>query len=275
MQNAPDFWKFDFPVPKPDDHKYDRGVALIYGGPEMTGAARLAARAAQRIGAGMVILATPKQAMPLYAETLESVIVREASDVGEWQQLLAEPKQNVVLIGPGLTLGASQTEFVLAALNSKKPIVLDAGALTNFSNNPDLLFSNLHAHCVLTPHEGEFRQLFGSRIDSKIDKTQRVMQASKITGCTVLLKGAETVIAVPDGHYVINNNAPPWLATAGAGDVLAGLILGLLAQKMPSFKATAAAAWLHGDIATTFGRGLIAEDLVDGIPSALRRLFGS
>ena len=273
MHNAPDLWISKFPVLKPDGHKYDRGVALIYGGAVMTGAARLAARGAQRIGAGMVVLAAPKQALSIYAEALESVIIRETNSLAQWQNLLAEPKHDVVLIGPGLGAGAEQKALVLTALASQKPCVLDADALTNFADCPDELFSKLHAQCVLIPHEGEFQRLFGARIDETADKTQRALRAAKIAGCVVLLKGAKTIITSPEKQFIISDNAPPWLATAGAGDVLAGLILGLIAQKMPIFLASAAAAWLHGDIANHFGLGLIAEDIVAGVPSALQRLL--
>ncbi len=274
MRNSPDLWLPHYPFPKPDGHKYDRGSALIYGGEAMTGAARLAARAAQRVGAGLVTLAAPHQALAIYAEALESVIVREVNDVGVWRDLCVDPKRDALLIGPGLGQGALQTELVLAALDTQKPCVLDADALTNFATQPKILFSKLHEQCVLTPHEGEFTKLFGAQIDPALAKSERALHAAKLAGCVVLLKGAETIIAAPDGDTIMNNNAPPWLATAGAGDVLAGLILGLVAQKMPVFLAAAAAAWMHGKIATDFGAGLIAEDLVDGVPKALQFILG-
>jgi NAD(P)H-hydrate epimerase len=271
-ENQKDLWIDQFPFPKPEGHKYERGHALIAGGAVMTGATRLGARAAQRIGAGLVTLAAPQSAVALYSEALESVIVREADSVYSWQELLADPKRNVVLIGPGLGIGEMQASFVCAALDSRKPCVLDADALTNFADRPEDLITKLHAQCVLTPHEGEFARLFGSRIDERGDKISRACAAAKIAGCIVLLKGADTVIASPEGRAVVNVNAPPWLATAGAGDVLAGMILGLLAQNMPVFAAAAAAAWMHGAVADIFGPGLIAEDLVAGIPNLLRGL---
>jgi hydroxyethylthiazole kinase-like uncharacterized protein yjeF len=270
--NNPSLWLSQFPTPKREGHKYDRGSALIYGGAVMTGAARLAARAAQRIGAGLVTIAAPDKAVPLYAEALESVIVRTANDVKDWRELLDEPKKNSVLVGPGLGIGAMEAELVLVALTTRKTCVLDADALTNFAAAPDRLFSYLHDQCVLTPHEGEFARVFGNKIDAAADKASRACKAAAIAGCVVLLKGAETVIAAPEGNAVVNTNAPAWLATAGAGDVLAGMILGLVAQRMPVFPAAAAAVWIHGKIATDFGPGLIAEDLVEGIPDALRGL---
>ncbi len=271
-ENAPALWRGDFPVPKAEGHKYARGHALIYGGAVMTGAARLAARAAQRMGAGLVTLAAPPEAVPVYAGALESVIVRQAVHAQDFRALLDDAKRNAVLIGPGLGVGDTQAALVREALTSNKTAVLDADALTTFTQNPDNLIGSLHPRCVLTPHEGEFARVFGSLSRDTGGKLDRVRRAAEAAGCVVLLKGADTVIAEPGGQAVINSNAPPWLATAGAGDVLAGMILGLAAQGMPLFAAAAAAAWMHGHIAAGFGPGLIAEDLVDGIPPALAAL---
>jgi hydroxyethylthiazole kinase-like uncharacterized protein yjeF len=273
QKNTPSLWRSHYPFPKRDGHKYDRGHALIYGGEVMTGAARLGARAAQRIGAGLVTLAAPPKAVRIYAEALESVIVKEAKDGMAWRDLLADPQRNAVLIGPGLGLGATQARLVLTALSPRKPCVLDADGMTNFEGLSEALFPALHEKCVMTPHEGEFARVFGTQVDAAAAKPDRARQAAKIAGCVVLLKGAETIIAAPDGQTVINDNAPPWLATAGSGDVLAGLILGLMAQGMPVFWAAAAAAWVHGQIATNFGPGLIAEDLVNGVPVAVKGLL--
>jgi len=267
--NAPDLWRALFPFPTSDSHKYTRGTALIRGGAVMTGAARLAARAAQRMGAGLVTVAAPASALPIYAESLESVIVRPVDHVQEWKKWVDDAHHPAVLIGPGLGLGAAQRDEILAALAAKNPCVLDADALTLFAAEPDLLFQNLHAACVLTPHQGEFARLFG---DVGTDKTARAIAAAKRAGCVVLLKGAETVIASPAGQAVINRNAPPWLATGGSGDVLAGMIVGLLAQKMDVFWAACAAAWIHGRVASQHGVGLIAEDIVAGIPRVLGEL---
>jgi ADP-dependent NAD(P)H-hydrate dehydratase / NAD(P)H-hydrate epimerase len=201
---------------------------------------------------------------------LESVIVCSCDILPEWQALIDNERHPALLIGPGLGFGDAQKEEILAALAAKRPTVLDADGLTNFSDKPEVLFKALHAECVLTPHEGEFERLFGK---SQGDKLSRTLAAAKHAGCVVLLKGAETVIVTPDGKAVINRNAPPWLATAGAGDVLAGMVLGLVAQKMPVFEAAAAAAWMHGKIAATHGPGLIAEDIVDGIPHILKEFW--
>jgi hydroxyethylthiazole kinase-like uncharacterized protein yjeF len=272
-QNTKALWQAMIPFPKPDGHKYSRGHVLIYGGAVMTGASRLAARAAQRIGAGLVTLGCPPAAVALYAAALESVIVRPVEYVEMWKDLLKDPKRNAVLVGPGMGLGSLEDTIVMAALETKKPCVLDADALGNFADKRGEFFPKLHAKCVLTPHEGEFTRLFRGHIASNKDKLTRAREAAKITNCPILLKGPDTVIAHPDGRAIVSNNAPPWLATAGAGDVLGGIILGLIAQEMPSYPAAAAAAWIHGQVAATFGPGLIAEDLVSGIPAVLRELL--
>ena len=236
----------------------------------MTGAARLAARAAQRVGAGLVTLASPAVALPIYAEALESVIVRPCDTAQEWQVLVDNERKPALLIGPGLDLDSAQKAEVMVALAAKRPTVVDADGLTNFADTPEILFQALHIDCVLTPHEGEFMRLFG---EIEGDKPSRAFAVAQRAGCIVLLKGAKTVIASPNGDVQVNNNAPPWLATAGTGDVLAGMILGLVAQKMPVFQAAAASAWMHGQIASLNGPGLIAEDIVEGIPAVLREIL--
>lgn len=274
IQNTPNLWLKFFPFPSRDGNKYDRGHALIYGGAVLTGATRLSARAAQRIGAGVVTLAAMESAFRIYAEALESVMVQPVNDLEAWKKLLTNPKMETLLIGPGLGLGMTERKLVLAAVDQSKPCVIDADGISNFADSPHDLLSRLHTSCILTPHEGEFGRLFGTQVDMTADKLTRARSAAKIAGCIVLLKGADTIIAAPnDNSIIINNNGPPWLATAGAGDVLAGLILGLITQKMPVYEATAAAAWLHGSIAKAFGGpGMIAEDIVAGIPLALKSL---
>jgi NAD(P)H-hydrate epimerase len=269
-ENTPALWRDAFPHPNHTSHKYSRGTALIRGGSLMTGATRLAARAAQRMGAGLVTLAAPMSALPIYAEALESVIVRPCDTLPEWQALIDDAHHPALLIGPGLGVGQAARDETLAALSAHRPTVIDADALTSFADQPDLLFAHLHPACILTPHEGEFTRLFGESAD---DKISRARAAAVRAGCILLLKGAETIIAAPDGQTVINRNAPPWLATAGSGDTLAGMILGLIAQKMPSFEAACAAAWMHGHAATLHGPGLIAEDIVATIPAVLREFM--
>jgi NAD(P)H-hydrate epimerase len=237
----------------------------------MTGAARLAARAAMRAGAGMLTVASPPEVLALYAADRAGVLTVPVANAAEFTALLIDPRMNAVLIGPGLGINRTTREMVLGALDtaSGRAVVLDADALSVFEDDPDTLFSATQGkNCLLTPHEGEFARLFA---DSG-DKLARTRNAARKCGAAVLLKGADTVIAAPDGRAVINHNAPPFLATAGAGDVLAGLCLGLVAQGMEGFHAGCAAAWLHGEAASDFGPGLVADDLPESLPSVLRRL---
>ncbi|MBI1272851.1 MAG: NAD(P)H-hydrate dehydratase [Alphaproteobacteria bacterium] len=268
-ENKPGLWQQWLHEPQADEHKYDHGHVLIFGGP-MTGAARLAARAAQRSGAGLVTIAAPESAAATYAANLESVIVQPMVSDGGWKLALEDDRKNALLIGPGAGVGAATRNFVLQALATRRPCVLDADALTSFAAKPQELFAALHEDCVLTPHDGEFGRLFARLIDPDQDKLLRARSAARMAGCTVLLKGSDTVIAAPTGMAVINSNAPPWLAVAGAGDVLAGIIVGLLAQKVPAFAAACAACWLHGAAARHHKPGMIAEDIIKTVPDAKR-----
>ena len=271
--NTPDLWRDVLPAAAATDNKYTRGHALIAGGTVMTGAARLAARAAQRMGAGLVTIAAPAAAVPIYAESLESVIVRQVDTLFEWQGLVANPKVDVILIGPGLGISDHAVVMIKAALESHKPIVLDADFFTNYANKIDEISHLLGESCVFTPHEGEFSRFFPELDEKSLDRVAKTRLAAEKTRGIVLLKGAETVISAPDGEVILNHNAPPWLATAGAGDVLAGMILGLISQKMPTFGAASAAAWIHGEAGNICGRGLIAEDLVAAIPSIWKEIL--
>lgn len=266
--NGPALWRDRFPWPRLDGHKYDRGHAIVVGGTAITGAGRLAARAALRIGAGLVTVASEPAALPVYAADRASFLTSPLADQAAFQKLLADPRKNAVLLGPGNGADLMTQARVRAALSARKHCVLDADAITAFADEPDVLFRAIRSPCVLTPHEGEFRRIFSV----SGDKLTRARAAAKSSGAVVLLKGADTVIAAPDGRAAINANAPPTLATAGAGDVLSGIITGLLAQGMAGFDAACAAAWLHGEAARAFGPGLIAEDLPDLLPKALRTL---
>lgn len=266
--NHPALWGGTFPWPGADSHKYRRGHAVVVGGARMTGAGRLAARAALRAGAGLVTVACPTEAFVIYAAGCASLIVHPVSDEADFQELLDDPRRNAILIGPGGGRGAGTRARVLAALEAGKACVIDADALTTFADRPEALLDRLDDRCLLTPHEGEFGRLF----DLDGDKLARARAAAADSGAVVLLKGADTVVAAPDGRATINAGAPPWLATAGAGDVLAGIALGLIAQGMPTFEAASAAAWLHGEAAAAFGPGLISDDLPDALPGVLRRL---
>jgi len=266
--NHPDWWGRALPRPDAESHKYRRGHALIVGGAEMTGAARLAAGAAARLGAGLVTIAAPEPAYPIYAAAMLGVLVRKVAGVGDLQALLGDPRRNAVLIGPGASAGDETRTNVMAVLGARKRTVLDADALTSYASERDKFLAALHPDCVLTPHEGEFARLFGFS-GSKLERARR---AARECGAVVLLKGADTVIAAPDGRAAINENAPPELATAGSGDVLAGMVVALLAQGVAPFEAAAAACWLHGAAARRVGTGLGAEELAGALRSVLAEL---
>ncbi|MDP6589121.1 MAG: NAD(P)H-hydrate dehydratase [Alphaproteobacteria bacterium] len=267
-ENGPALWLGGYPWPQADGHKYDRGHALVIGGDAASsGAARLAARGALRIGAGLVTVAAPESALAVYAAQLTAIMVAALRDLDE---RLHDERNNAVLIGPGCGVGAETRERVLKILAAKRACVLDADALTSFESEPNQLFTKIHSETILTPHEGEFRRLFGR--DGETGKLQRARAAAKRSGAVVILKGGDTVIAAPDGRAAINANAPGELATAGAGDVLAGFALGLLAQGMKAFDAASAAVWLHGAAASRFGPGLIAEDVSESLPAELALL---
>jgi ADP-dependent NAD(P)H-hydrate dehydratase / NAD(P)H-hydrate epimerase len=266
--DEPSWWLGGLPRPGLESHKYTRGHALVNGGALMTGAARLAARSAARLGAGLVTVAAPEAAFPVYAAALSGVIVHPAAGLDDFEALLADKRRNAVLIGPGAGVGAETRDRVLASLAAQKRIVLDADALTTFADDPRRLFSAIGSPCVMTPHAGEFARLF----DVAGSKPDRARRAARQSGAVIVLKGADTVIAAPDGRVAINANAPAELATAGSGDVLAGIVLGLLAQGMDPFTAAAAAVWLHGDAAGRIGPGLVADDLVEALAPALHDL---
>jgi hydroxyethylthiazole kinase-like uncharacterized protein yjeF len=269
-------WDAVFPRPDELSHKYTRGHALIAAGSEMTGAARLAARAALRAGAGVVTLAANPDVISIYQTALEAVIVRPMTGVEDYQKLLEDDRRNALAIGPGAGISGTTRELVRVALGSGRATVLDADALTSFETQPRALFSAIEAgggQAVLTPHEGEFKRLFGAVLQQTQSKLERTREAAKLSGAVVVFKGADTVIAAPDGRAVIADNGPPWLATAGSGDVLAGICVGLLAQGMPGFEAACAAVWMHGEAAAEVGPGLIAEDLPDALRPVLRGLL--
>jgi hydroxyethylthiazole kinase-like uncharacterized protein yjeF len=275
-ENDPALWNGRYPWPRPSGHKYSRGHAVVVGGAVMTGAARLASRAAQRIGAGLVTVAAPSAALPIYAQASDALIMAPLDGARDFAQLVADKRKNVVLLGPGNGADLPTRMRVLDALTARKPCVLDADALIAFVDDPAHLCRAIKRHAaqvLLTPHEGEFARLFPAIAkEHPAHKLARARAAAELSGAVVLLKGYDTVIAAADGRAVINANAPPELATAGAGDVLAGLSCGLLAQGMTAFDAACAAAWLHGASASTFGPGLIADDLIATLPTVLRDL---
>lgn len=279
VANSPELWGDAFPVPRLDGHKYARGHAVVVSGDvAFTGAARLAARGALRAGAGLVTLASPRAALAVNAAASLAVMVRPADRASELTALLADKRLNAVALGPGLGVGENTRALIMVALDGERAVVLDADALTSFQDAPDVLFGAIAAlprPVVLTPHGGEFVRLFGKEQQDtvKSSKLEISREAARVSGAVVLFKGPDTVIAAPDGRAAINENAPPWLATAGAGDVLAGIISGLMAQGMPAFEAACAGAWLHGEAGNEAGPGLIAEDLSEAFPAIYRRLF--
>ena len=267
-------------------HKYDHGHALVLaGGPGRGGAGRLAARAALRVGAGLVTLGCPAAALPENAAQLTAVMLRVVEDAATLAATLADARLNALCLGPGLGLGAATRALVGAALAARRATVLDADALTSFAAAPQDLFAALHGQAVLTPHGGEFARLFPDLAaqmaraadgDPLAARRRAVADAAARAGATVLLKGAVTLIADASGTtaelHLTGPAAAPWLATAGAGDVLAGLICGLLARGFTPLQAAEAGAWLHGAAGRLAGPGLIAEDLPEAIPGVFRNL---
>lgn len=274
FENTPRLWGGSFPVLSATSHKYTRGHGVVAGGRELTGAARLAAYAALRAGAGLVSIASPPEAFNVYRAGRPSIMVREVVDTDAFSDMLEDPRIRSVLVGPGNGVTDETRARVLATLAAHKVCVIDADAISVFSDNPARLFDAIaqsESGVVLTPHEGEFARLFtvGQDEDGRLE-IARV--AADQSGAVIVFKGPDTVVAAPGGRVAINTNAPPELATAGSGDVLAGIILGLLAQGMGPFEASCAGVWLHGESGAKFGPGLIADDIGDGLPLALQHL---
>lgn len=270
FENNPALWLKDFPLPDSGSHKFSRGHAVIFGGASRTGAARLAAAAAQRIGAGLVTIASRPESALVYSLYRASLMVDVWSDLEEFRNILRDERKNALLIGPGAGMSSATRDAVLAALVFNKSGVLDADVFSVFKDDPGTLFEKLSPRYVLTPHEGEFERLFGSCEGNKL---QRALGAAKTAKAILLLKGADTVIAAPDGTAVISTGAPATLATAGSGDVLAGMITGLVAQGMPPFMAACAGVWLHGEAAKIHGLGLTPEDIIFNISQGLNKIF--
>lgn len=275
FENDPQLWRGHLPFPHAHSHKYTRGHTVVQGGGlEHTGAARMAARAALRAGAGLVTVACDAQSLPIYAAICEAVMTRVVDNEQALIELLKDERVTAYLIGPGAGVNEATLTALLTALALKKPVVLDADALTVTAHKPQRVFDALRkVPAILTPHAGEFKRLFGELADT--DKINATQQAAAICGAIVIYKGADTIIAAPDGRVVANGLSNPWLATAGAGDVLAGICCGLLAGKMPAFEAACAAVWMHSAAAAEYGAGLIAEDLPDILPTIWHYLYES
>jgi ADP-dependent NAD(P)H-hydrate dehydratase / NAD(P)H-hydrate epimerase len=271
--NSPALWQSLLPQPHSNSHKYSRGYVLIQGGYPVTGAARLAALAAARSGAGITAIAVPEVALAIYASQLLSIMAKPYASTLDLYSLIHDPRIGAFLIGPGAGSGKETRETTLTMLQTARPVVIDADAITAFARKSDGLKKAIIGECVLTPHDGEFEKLFGLMpADQLPERISQALVAAKQTNAIIVLKGANTIIAAPDARVIVNEHAPATLATAGAGDVLAGLITGLLAQGMPAFEAAAAAVWLHSAAAELYGIGLIAEDLPGLIPAAWRQL---
>lgn len=276
--NAPPVWAGAWHPPAIDGHKYSRGHAVVVSGPATaTGAARLAAVAALRTGAGLVTVACPPSAALVHAAHLTAVMIHSVRDAEALSGFVADRRINAVVIGPAAGVGERTKENVLAVLGAGRSVVLDADALTSFALMREELFAAIAAAgqggAVMTPHEGEFARLFpdiaGQAGVSRID---RARQAARLSGAVVVLKGGDTVVAAPDGLASVSPGATPWLATAGSGDVLSGIVGGLLAQGLPAFQAAAMGVWLHGEAGRIAGAGLIAEDLLPAIKTAVAEL---
>ncbi len=307
--NTPDLFRADWPLPDWRSHKYSRGHAAVVSGPlPMTGAARLAAMAAARIGAGAVTVLCPPDALATHAARLDAVMVHPFADRAELESVMARRKVGALAIGPGLGRSPLSREALRAAVASTLPLVLDADALTAFAGEPNRLASavtrgarqngasaprldplsppsppplqGLSTGCprpvVITPHEGEIQALMAGDegFANAPSKLEAARFAAKTLGVTVVYKGPDTVVAMPDGRASVANNAPFWMASAGSGDLLCGLVCGLLAQKMPVFSAASAAVWIHGDIGREAGLGFLADDGPSLLPIVLQRFFG-
>lgn len=278
--NCPELWLAEFPVLGVDTHKYRRGhVCAFSGGPASTGAARLSALAAARSGAGAVTVLSPGNALAVNAMHLTSIMLRKTDDRDELDAFLADRRPSAFVLGPGFGVGEKARAFAMAVMASQagvEGLVLDADGITSFREAPEELFAaaaNAMPALVLTPHDGEFARLFPDlAADERLSKPDRARRAAARAHGVVVAKGADTVIAAPDGRAAVNANGAPWLATAGSGDVLAGLVAGLLAQGMPAFEAACAAVWMHAEAGARFGPGLIAEDLPRALVPVLAEL---
>lgn len=287
FENRPGLWIASFPAPAVDTHKYKRGHTSVFsGGPSATGAARLSALAAARSGAGAVTMLSPANAMQVNAAHLTSIMLRKVDAVEDVHDLIGDRRPSAFVLGPGFGIGDKARDFTLAVLAENRQdggvegLVLDADGITSFRNVAAMLFEAAGRPdapaLIMTPHEGEFGRLFADiAADKALSKLAKAREAAQRANAVLVYKGADSVIAAPDGRAAINSNGAPWLATAGSGDVLAGLIAGLLAQGMPAFEAACAGVWIHAEAGSRFGPGLIAEDLPLAVVPVLRELTQS
>ena len=288
--SGPALWQDRLAMPTDAGHKYDRGHAVVFsGGASKTGAARMAAMAALRGGAGLVTVFSPGDALLANAAQLTAIMLRRCDDVASLSEKLEDTRFNAFALGPGFGSGGLARIYAATVLGAGRRLVLDADGITSFQEDPEELFrcakeaqarepatvKNVPTgpRLVLTPHAGEFKRLFPDiAADESLSKLERARQAAERSGAVVVLKGRDTVIAAPDGRAAINATGTAWLATAGTGDVLTGLVTAQLAQGSPSFEAACAAVWMHGRAAELFGPGLIAEDLAPTLPRVFAEL---
>jgi len=270
-ENLPILWLQKFPHYDISAHKYSYGHAVVNSGrANQSGAAKLSSIAALRMGAGLVTISCPIESKEIYAANALSVMTYPCDNIEEFKNFLADLRKNVILLGPGNGVNERTKDFTIAAIESGKKVVLDADAITVFADQPDDLFRIIKQDIVMAPHQGEFNRIFHNKANTKIDLVQA---ATKESQATILLKGSDTVIASPSGECSVNTNAPAWLATAGSGDVLSGIITGLMARGMTGFDAACAGAWIHAEAANIFGPGMISSDIVDMLPTVLQTLL--
>ncbi|SCB41094.1 NAD(P)H-hydrate epimerase [Rhizobium multihospitium] len=267
-ENTPAQWLAAIPSAGTETHKYKRGHLVVFsGGPNATGAARMSAMAGLKAGAGLVTIASPPEALGVNAGLLTAIMLHAVADEASLREWLADQRLSTFVLGPGFGVGEKARQFCLAVAD--RHLVLDADGITSFRGDPQQLFDAFAegpTRLVLTPHEGEFGRLFPDiAADDALSKVDKARAAAARAHAAIIYKGADSVIAAPDGRALINANAPPWLATAGSGDVLAGIVGGLMAQGAPAFEAAAAGVWLHGLAGQHAGKGLTAEDLVAAV----------
>ncbi|MEQ3650944.1 NAD(P)H-hydrate dehydratase [Hyphomonas sp.] len=273
LENSPLLWGRNLPQPGQGSHKHARGhLAVVSGNAASTGAARLAGRAGLRAGAGLVTLLSPPDAVAVNASHLTAIMLKEVANAEQIRETIESA--STVILGPAAGINTGTRKNVECLLSTAAKAVLDADALTVFADDQNALYKQLRTDDLITPHVGEFKRIFGDLLDTEVNKVEATRKAAQMAGCVVLLKGPDTVIAKPDGMAIVNTHATRWLATAGSGDVLAGIAGGLMAQGVDTFTAAAMASWLHGEAGRRVGAGLISEDLEAQLPDILSALHG-
>ncbi len=270
LKNTPDLWKAKLPLPTEESHKHNRGHLLIAGSRFMTGAPRLVARGARRMGCGIVYLAVPNEVVTIYKNDNPGNIVIRCEDSSAFRGAISLSEADAIVVGPGLKETDIARDIVQRALRSSIPTVIDAGGIGVFQKKPERLKKAITGMAVVTPHMGEYKKLFG---EDNRNNAERALSVAQFLKATVVFKGSITYIASPDGRVAETEKASPWLATAGTGDVLSGQIGALLAQNMEPFLAACAAVWFHKEAANIFGPALIAEDIPDNLPKVWHNLL--